>query len=84
MRSYEIRVAGPIGPVVASALPGFVTVEVSTCSSVLTGTVDDVEGLLGVINVLSAHGFSPVDTEISCPDPGRPRGGIPDDAATGS
>ena len=30
VRSYEIRVAGPIGPVVASALPGFVTVEVST------------------------------------------------------
>lgn len=69
--SYEIRLAGPVGPVLASALPGFVTVEVSASSSVLIGTVADAAGLLAVMNVLNSYGFSPLDTVIGPRDPSR-------------
>jgi hypothetical protein len=71
MPTYEIRVAGPIGPVVASALTGFTTVEVSTSTTVLTGTVGDAEDLVEVISVLNAHGFSPIDTLINPLKPDR-------------
>ena len=66
--SYELRVAGSIGPVVASALPGFVITGESTESCILIGTVADAEGLVDVMNVLNAYGFSQVDTVIKPSD----------------
>ena len=65
VRSYEIRIDGPIGPVVASTLPGFTAVQARTGSTVLTGTVADAEGLVAMLGVLNAHGFSPVDILIN-------------------
>ena len=64
MRTYEIRVAGPIGPVVASSLPGL-NVTALPMSTVISGTVTDAEELLLVMNLLSAHGLSPIDTLIT-------------------
>ena len=64
MQEYEILVAGPIGPVVASCLPGFTTVAVPT-ATVLTGAVASPDDLLGVINLLTAHGLEPIDIRIN-------------------
>ena len=60
MLDYEIRVAGPIGPVVASTCPRFSTTAVLV-STLLSGTVADPDELLAVMTVLAAHGFSPFD-----------------------
>jgi len=64
VQEYEILVAGPIGPVVASCLPGFTTVAVPT-ATVLTGAVASPDDLLGVINLLTAHGLEPIDIRIN-------------------
>ena len=64
VRDYEIRVAGPIGPVVAFSLPGL-TVTALPTSTVISGTVADPEELLIVMNLLSARGLSPIDTLIT-------------------
>jgi hypothetical protein len=60
MPFYEIRVAGPIGPVVASIFPGF-TITALPTSTVVSGTVADVEELLAVMNLARLQGFSPFD-----------------------
>ena len=67
MPEYEIEVAGPIGPVVASALPGFAAVQVPTVT-VLCGTVACPDELRSVVDVLTAHGFAPVELRINPPD----------------
>ena len=64
VQTYEIRVAGPIGPVVASSLPGLTITPLPT-STVISGTAADAEELLTVMNLLSAHGLSPIDTLIT-------------------
>ncbi len=64
MPDYEILVGGPIGPVVASALPGFIITTLPG-STVLCGTAADPEELLVVMNLLAAHGLSPIDTVIT-------------------
>ena len=64
MQEYEIVVAGPIGPVVASCLPGFTTVQ-APAATVLTGAVSCPDDLLGVINLLTAHGLDPTDLQIT-------------------
>jgi hypothetical protein len=69
VRDYEIRVAGPIGPVVASSLPGL-TVTALPTSTVISGTVTDTEELLAVMNLLSEHGLTPIDTLITPHDLG--------------
>ncbi|HEY5117371.1 MAG TPA: hypothetical protein VIJ00_17755 [Nakamurella sp.] len=63
MSEYEIQLAGPIGPVAASCLPGFTTVAVPP-ATVLTGTVTCPDDLLGVLNLLSSHGLAPIDIRI--------------------
>jgi len=63
VQTYEIRVAGPIGPVVASSLPGL-TITALPTSTVISGIVTDSE-LLSVMNLLSEHGLSPIDTLIT-------------------
>ena len=75
MPEYEIQVAGPIGPVVASALPEFTATVVPTVT-VLGGTVACPAELRSVVDVLTAHGYAPVElrtdpqdgTEESIPD----------------
>ena len=67
MPEYEIQVAGPIGPVVASALPEFSAVEVPMVT-VLGGTVACADELRSVIEVLTAHGFPPVEMRIDPQD----------------
>ena len=64
---YEIEVVGPIGPVVASALPGFTAVEVPMVT-VLGGTVACADELRSVVDVLGAHGFAPVELRIDPQD----------------
>ena len=67
MPEYEIQVAGPIGPVVASALPEFTATVVPTVT-VLGGTVACSAELRGVIDMLTAHGFAPVELRIDPQD----------------
>ena len=65
MHDYEIRVAGPIGPVVASSLPAEFRVTALPTSTVVSGTVTDTAELLTVLNLLNAHGLTPIDTLIT-------------------
>ena len=67
MPEYEIEVAGPIGPVVASALPGF-TATVVPSVTVLGGTVACSDELRSVVDMLTAHGFAPVELRIDPQD----------------
>ena len=72
MPEYEIEVAGPIGPVVASALPGFTAVEVPTVT-VIGGTVACSDELSGVVEVLTANGCPTEELRIGPQDdPGGP------------
>jgi hypothetical protein len=64
---YEIQVAGPIGPVVASALPEFTATVVPTVT-VLSGTVACPDELSSVVDLLTAHGFAPVELHIDPQD----------------
>ena len=63
MGEYEIQLAGPIGPVAASCLPGFTTSTVPPVT-VLTGSVTCPDDLLGVLNLLRSHGLVPIDIRI--------------------
>ena len=67
MPEYEIEVAGPIGPVVASALPGFTATVVPTVT-VLGGTVACPDELRSVIDMLGAHGFACVEVRVDPQD----------------
>ena len=67
MPEYEIQVAGPIGPVVASALPGFTATVVPTVT-VLGGTVACPDDLSSVVDLLTAHGFAPVELRVDPQD----------------
>ena len=67
MPEYEIQVAGPIGPVVASALPGFTAAVVPTVT-VLVGTAVCPDQLRSVLDVLTAHGFAPIELRIDPQD----------------
>ena len=64
MTDYEIQVAGPIGPVARSFLPGFTTTTVPA-SIVLAGTVASPDELLSVMNLLTTHGGAPIDIRIT-------------------
>jgi len=64
---YEIQVAGPIGPVVASALPEFTAMVVSTVT-VLGGTVACPDELSSVVDLLGAHGFACVELRVDPQD----------------
>ena len=67
MPEYEIQVAGPIGPVVASALPGFTATVVPTVT-VLGGTVACPDELSSVVDLLTAHGFAPIELRVDPQD----------------
>ena len=67
MPEYEIQVAGPIGPVVASALPEFTAVAVPTVT-VLGGTVACPDELSSVVDLLTAHGFAPIELRVDPQD----------------
>ena len=67
MPEYEIEVAGPIGPVVASALPEFTAMVVPTVT-VLGGTVACPDEMSSVVDLLTAQGFAPVELRINPPD----------------
>ncbi len=67
MLEYEIQVAGPIGPVVASIFPRFSVIALSV-STVLSGTVADADELLSVMTFLATQGFSPFDPPITAVD----------------
>ena len=56
-REYEILVAGPVGPVAASSLPGFTSVTVPT-ATLLTGTVANPAELRAILRVLRTHGLA--------------------------
>lgn len=64
MPEYEIRVAGRIGPAAASDLPGFDFVAIHTATT-LVGTVSCRDDLKGVIDLLTARGFAPIDARIN-------------------
>ena len=67
MPEYEIQVAGPIGPVVASALPEFTATVVPTVT-VLSGTVACPDELSSVVDLLTAHGFAPIELRVDPQD----------------
>lgn len=67
MPDYEIRVAGPIGPAAAARLTGFTTTTLPP-KTVLSGTVTGPDGLLRILDLLRAHGLTPIDIQI---DPDR-------------
>ena len=67
MPEYEIQVAGPIGPVVASALPEFTATVVPTVT-VLGGTVACPDELRSVVDLLTAHGFAPIELRVDPQD----------------
>ena len=67
MPEYEIQVAGPIGPVVASALPGFTATVVPTVT-VLGGTVACSAELRSIVDLLGAHGFACVEVRVDPQD----------------
>ncbi len=64
MSTYEIRVAGPLGPAVASVFPELRATVVPR-SVLLVGTVATVKDVLGVLTVLCARGLPPIDTVVS-------------------
>jgi hypothetical protein len=72
MSSYEIRVAGRIGPVVESILPGFATLAIHHRTTVISGTTVDADGLFAVLSLLGSHGLTPIDTLIT-PSDSEPR-----------
>lgn len=61
---YEIQIAGPIGPVARSFLPGFTTTTVPP-GTVLVGTAASPDELLSVINLLTTHGADPIEIWIT-------------------
>jgi hypothetical protein len=67
VQDYEIRVAGPVGPAAASCLPRFATTAVPP-RTVLCGEVMSPDDLHRVLDLLRAHGLTPIDIQI---DPGR-------------
>ena len=64
MHEYEIQVAGPIGPVVASSLPGFTFLKMPT-GTILAGTAACPDDLLSVLSLLDGHGLALTDIWIS-------------------
>lgn len=63
MSEYELLLAGLIGPVATSCLPGFTSSTVPS-GAVLTGTVTCTDDLLRVLNLLNAHGLALIDIRI--------------------
>jgi hypothetical protein len=61
---YEIAVAGPIGPVTRSCLPGFTSAMLPP-TTVLAGTVASTDKLLKVIDLLTTHGAAPIEIWIT-------------------
>jgi hypothetical protein len=61
---YEIQVAGLVGPVARSCLPGFTCATVPR-ATVLAGTAASTDDLLRVINLLTAHRLTPFDIRIN-------------------
>lgn len=62
MPEYEIRVAGPIGRVVAAGLPGFSSTAAPTAT--LLCTVGGPEELRRFLYRLEAHGLPALDIQI--------------------
>ena len=56
---YEILVAGPVGPVMATSLPA-----AFTTATVLTGTAPDAAALRAGTDLLRAHGLTLTDVRI--------------------
>ena len=79
MSEYELLLAGLIGPVAASCLPGFTSSTVPS-GTVLTGTVTCTDDLLRVLNLLNAYGLAVIDIRI---DPHH-AAGQPSSPAVGS
>ena len=60
MRDYEIRVAGRIGPAAASRLPDFTSTAVPV-TTILNGMMTDLDVLHRVLDLLTAHGLTPIE-----------------------
>ena len=71
MLDYEIRVAGPIGRVVASCLPGF-SLTALPPGTVLRGTIANPDELRRVLDILHAHGLPHIDLAITAEAIARP------------
>ena len=67
MPDDEIRVTGPIGPVVASRLPGFSTTAIPL-ATLLRGTINSPEELRRILDLLNKRGLAPIDVQTK---PGR-------------
>jgi hypothetical protein len=65
--SYEIRVRGPIGPLIQACLPGFTAVSAAT-STVLTGTALGPDRLQQILDLLNENGLPAGDVRLSSRD----------------
>ena len=61
---YDFVIAGTIGPLIASCLPGLRTVAESEWT-VVTGSVAGPDDLHRVLDLLDAHGIPPLDIRIT-------------------
>ena len=61
---YDFSIAGTIGPLFASCLPGLRTVAESEWT-VMTGSVAGPDDLHRVLDLLDAHGMPPLDIRIA-------------------
>lgn len=71
MPDYELTIAGRIGPVIASCLPGFRSV--APPATVLHLLVSNPAAVVEMLEVLAAHDLTPVDVRI-IPHPSQPDG----------
>lgn len=69
VHDYEITIAGRVGPVVASCLPGLH--RITPPATVLHLVVTDAAAVLGVLELLTDHHLTPIDLRIDPEPPGR-------------
>ena len=64
---YEFGVSGAIGPLIRSCVPELTPISESG-STVLSGTVRSSDELQSLLEVLDAHGLSPLDIRLHSRD----------------
>jgi hypothetical protein len=64
---YEVRIRGPIGPLIQACLPGFTAVTAAE-STVLTGTAPGPDDLHHLLDVLTQNGLPADDVRLTSRD----------------
>jgi len=64
---YEVRIRGPIGPLIQACLPGFTTVTTAE-STMLTGTARGPDHLYQLLDMLTKNGLTTRDVRLTARD----------------